>query len=63
MKVYFDFFGILISIIHYDYSFFMVLDYDMWHNQKLSGGILIEVWKQIYIYIYMYLGRLVHSHR
>ncbi len=30
-------------------SFKMVLDYDTWHYQKLSCGILIEFWKQIYI--------------
>jgi hypothetical protein len=27
----------------------MVLDYDVWHNQKLPCGILIEFWKHIYI--------------
>ncbi len=48
-KIFHDFFEILISIVHYDYLFWMVLDYVMWHNQKLSHGILIEFWKQIYI--------------
>jgi hypothetical protein len=52
------FFEIFISIVHYDHSFFMVLDYDTWHNQKLPHGILIKNWK----YIYKYLDRLVHSH-
>jgi hypothetical protein len=36
------FFEILISIVHYDYSFLMVLNYDMWHNQKLPHGRLVE---------------------
>jgi hypothetical protein len=57
--IFLDFFEILISIVHYDYLFYMLLDYDIWHNKKLPCGILIEVWKQIY----MYLGRSVHSHR
>jgi hypothetical protein len=35
-------FEILISIIHYDYSFKMVFNYDMWHNQKLPHGKLVE---------------------
>ncbi len=56
MKIFCDFFGILISIIHYDYLFQMVLDYDMWHNQKLPRVILIEIWKYIYIYIYKQVG-------
>jgi hypothetical protein len=43
-------FEILIFIVHYDYSFKMVLDYDMCHIQKLPHGKLIEFWKQIYIY-------------
>jgi len=51
MKFFRDFFEILISIVHYDYSFWMLLDYDMWHNQKLPHGKIIEFWKQIYIYI------------
>ncbi len=50
-KIFHDFFEILISIIHYDYLFWMVFDYDMWHNQKLPHGILIEFWKQIYVCI------------
>jgi hypothetical protein len=36
------FFEILISVIHYDYSFKTVLDYDTWYNQKFPHGILIE---------------------
>jgi len=40
-------------IIHFRWSY-----YDMWHNQKLSHGILIKIWN-----IYIYLGRLVHSCR
>jgi len=51
MRIVCDSFEILISIIHYDYSFDMVLDYDMWHNPKLPHDILIEFWKQIYICI------------
>jgi hypothetical protein len=51
MKIFRDFFEILISIIHYDYSFIMVLDYDRWHNQNLPRGILIEFWKHIHIYV------------
>jgi hypothetical protein len=51
MKKICDFFEILISIVHYDYSFKMLLDYDMWHNQKLPHGILIEFWKNKYIYV------------
>ncbi len=51
MRIVCDFFEILISIIHYDYSFDMVLDYDTWHNPKLPHDILIEFWKQIYICI------------
>jgi len=39
------FFEILIFTIHYDFSFYMVLDYDMWQNKKLSHGILIEIGK------------------
>jgi hypothetical protein len=59
------YFWILISTIHYDYSFKMVLNYDMWHNKKLPCGILIEFWKKkgIFIYLFKYLNRLVHSHR
>jgi hypothetical protein len=45
------FFEILMSIVHYGYSFWMVLNYDTWHNQKLPCGILIEYWKHIYIYV------------
>jgi len=60
MRIFRDFFEILIFIVHYDYSFYMVLDYDMWHNQKLPHGILIEFWKLIYIcvcvYIYTWVG-------
>jgi len=36
------FFDILIFIIHYNCSFYMVLDYDTWCGQKLLHGILIE---------------------
>jgi hypothetical protein len=35
MRTFCDFFEILISIVHYDYSFEMVLYYNMWHNKKL----------------------------
>jgi hypothetical protein len=42
-------FEILISTIHYHCSFYMVLDCDIWCNQKLPLGILIEIW---YMYIY-----------
>jgi hypothetical protein len=38
-------FEILISTIHYDYSFMMALYFDMWHNPKLPCGILIEIWE------------------
>jgi hypothetical protein len=55
------FFEILISIIHYDYSFWMILDYDMWHNQNLPHDILIEFRKN-YI-LYKYLGRLIHCQK
>jgi hypothetical protein len=41
------FFEILISTIHYDCSFYMVLNYDTWHSWKLPHGILIEFWKTI----------------
>ncbi len=34
IKIFRDFFEIFISIIHCDYSFKMVLDYDTWHNKK-----------------------------
>jgi len=57
MRIFRDFFRILISIVYYDYSFSVVLDYDTWHNQKLPCGILTEFWKQIYIYIYIYVPR------
>jgi hypothetical protein len=43
-------------MIHYDYSLLMVLDYDMWHNQKLPHGIFIEFWN---IYIYTYVGQYI----
>jgi hypothetical protein len=36
-----NFFKILISSIHYDYSLIMVFDCDMWDSQKLPCGILI----------------------
>jgi hypothetical protein len=49
MRMFFNFFEILISIVHYDYSFKMVLDYDTWHNHKSPHDIIIEFWKQIYI--------------
>jgi len=39
------YFLILISTIHYDHSFIMVLDCDTWGGQKLPCGILIEFWK------------------
>ncbi len=39
------FFLILMSTIHYDCSFIVVLDCDTWHSQKLPSGILIEFWK------------------
>jgi hypothetical protein len=39
------FFKILISTIHYDCSFIMVLNCNMWDGQKLPCGILIEFWK------------------
>ncbi len=51
IKIFYDFFEILISIVHYDYSFYMVLDYDTWHNQKLPCGIFNWI-LETYIYIY-----------
>jgi len=39
-------FEILISTIHYDCSFMMVLNCEMWHSQKLPCGILIEFFKK-----------------
>jgi hypothetical protein len=39
-----------IVIVHIQYTK-MVLDYDIWHNQKLSYGILIEFWKKINLFI------------
>ncbi len=45
MMIFCDFLEILISIVHYNYSFGMVLDYDTWHNPKLPHDILIEFWK------------------
>ncbi len=39
-------FEILISIINYDYSFYMI--FKLWHNQKLPHGILIEYCLYIY---------------
>jgi len=50
MKTFHDFFEILICIIHYDYLFNMVLDYDTWHNQKLPCGNWLNFGnKKIYI--------------
>jgi len=43
MKKFGEFFKILISIIHYDYSF-------RW-SWIMTCGILIEIWKQIYVCI------------
>ncbi len=59
MRIFHDFFEILISIIHYDYSFQMVLGYDAWHNQKLPCDIL----RILETNIYMYLGRSIHNDR
>jgi hypothetical protein len=49
------FFEILISTIHYDYSFYMVLDCDSWCNQNFPCGMLIEFW-EIKIKIKIYLS-------
>jgi hypothetical protein len=43
------FFEILISTIHYDCSFYMVLYYDTWCNWKLSHDVFIEFWKKLKI--------------
>jgi len=49
MKVFLWLFEILISIIHYDYSFKMILDYDTWHNKKfVTWHINLET--NVYIY-------------
>jgi hypothetical protein len=48
----YDLKNILISIVHHDYSFSMVLDYDTWHNQKLPHGILLNFGNK-YIDIYV----------
>jgi hypothetical protein len=55
------FFEILISTVHYDCSFIMVLNCDMWNSQNLPCGILIENWKinkqkSINIYVGQYIG-------
>jgi hypothetical protein len=60
MRIFCNFFEILISIVHYNYSFFKVLDYDMWHNQKLPHGILNWI---LETNTYMYLGKSIHSHK
>jgi len=55
------FFEILISTVHYDCSFIMVLNCDMWNSQNFPCGILIENWKinkqkSINIYVGQYIG-------
>jgi hypothetical protein len=47
---------ILILAIHYEHSFKMILDYDMWHNQNLPCGILIIFWKKIK-WIFIWISR------
>jgi hypothetical protein len=49
-------FEILISPSIMIIEFIMLLNCDMWHNQKLPCDILIEFWK-FYIKINIYLSR------
>jgi hypothetical protein len=43
----------LISAIHYEHSFWMVLDCDIWCNKKIPLGILIVFWKKNQMNIYL----------
>jgi hypothetical protein len=43
----------LILAIHYEHSFWMVLNCDIWRNQNFPLGILVVFWKKNQMNIYL----------